>query len=88
MSVERRLKKTSDVLLGQSLIEQGRLLNKQKSQTCLGQVLLAAGGVCTSIGSHLVQYEISVEQLVIQQLETVLKTDLPAILKQRKVLDS
>ena len=87
MSVERRLKKTSDVLLGQSLIEQGRLLNKQKSQTCLGQVLLAVGGVCTSIGSHLVQYEISVEQLVIQQLETVLKTDLPTILKQRKVLD-
>ena len=87
MSVERRLKKTSDVLLGQSLIEQGRLLNKQKSHTCLGQVLLAAGGVCTSIGSHLVQYEISVEQLVIQQLETVLKTDLPAILKQRKMLD-
>ena len=87
LSVERRLKKTSDVLLGQSLIEQGRLLNKQKSQSCLGQVLLAAGGVCTSIGSHLVQYEISVEQLVIQQLETVLKTDLPAILKQRKMLD-
>ena len=86
-SVERRLKKTPDVLLGQSLIEQGRVLNKQQAQTCLGQVLLAAGGVCTSIGSHLVQYEISVEQLVIQQLETVLKTDLPAILKQRKALD-
>lgn len=87
LSVERRLKKTSDVLLGQSLIEQGRLLNKQKPQTCLGQILLATGGVCTSIGSHLVQYEISVEQLVIQQLEAVLKTDLPAIIKQRKMLD-
>ena len=50
-------------------------------------MLLTAGGVCTSIGSHLVQYEISVEQLVLQQLDTVLKTDLPAITKQRKNLD-
>ena len=50
-------------------------------------MLLEAGGVCTSIGYNLVQYEISVEQLVIQQLETVLKTDLPSIVKQRKNLD-
>ena len=43
--------------------------------------------MCTSIGYNLVQYEISVEQLVIQQLETVLKSDLPSISKQRKHLD-
>jgi len=86
-SVERRLKKTSDFLLGQSLSDQGRVLSKQHSSSCLGQVLLEAGGVCTSIGYNLVQYEISVEQLVIQQLESVLKTDLPSIIKQRKNLD-
>jgi len=86
-SVERRLKKTSDFLLGQSLSDQGRALTKQHSSSCLGQVLLEAGGVCTSIGHNLVQYEISVEQLVIHQLETVLKTDLPSIIKQRKHLD-
>ena len=39
------------------------------------------------MGQSLVQYEISVEQLVVQQLETVLKTDLPSIAKQRKHLD-
>lgn len=86
-SVERRLKKTSDFLLGQSLSDQGRILSKQLGSSCLGQVLLEAGGVCTSIGYNLVQYEISVEQLVIQQLESVLKTDLPSISKQRKHLD-
>ena len=43
--------------------------------------------MCTAIGYNLVQYEISVEQLVIQQLEAVLKTDLPSISKQRKHLD-
>ena len=50
-------------------------------------MLLEAGGLSTSIGYNLVQYEISVEQLVIQQLETVLKSDLPSISKQRKHLD-
>jgi len=44
-SVERRLKKTSDFLLGQSLSDQGRALTKQHSSSCLGQVLLEAGGV-------------------------------------------
>ena len=37
-SVERRLKKTSDFLLGQSLSDQGRALTKQHSSSCLGQV--------------------------------------------------
>ena len=37
-SIERRLKKTLDFSLGQSLSEQGRLLGKQSSSSCLGQV--------------------------------------------------
>ena len=37
-SVERRLKKTGDFLLGQCLSEQGRALTKQQSSSCLGQV--------------------------------------------------
>ena len=37
-SVERRLKKTGDFLLGQSLSDQGRVLTKQQSTSCLGQV--------------------------------------------------
>ena len=48
---------------------------------------MESGGVCSAVGQSLVQYEISVEQLVVQQLETVLKTDLPSIAKQRKHLD-
>ena len=51
------------------------------------QVLLEAGGVCTAMGQDLVQYEVSMEQLVVQELETILKTDLPTILKERKQLD-
>eukprot|EP00092_Neocalanus_flemingeri_P030479 GFUD01033086.1.p1 GENE.GFUD01033086.1~~GFUD01033086.1.p1 ORF type:complete len:647 (-),score=306.09 GFUD01033086.1:446-2386(-) len=86
-SIERRLKKTLDFSLGQSLSEQGRLLTKQSSSSCLGQVLQETGGVCTAVGQNLVQYEISVEQLVVQELETVLKTDLPTILKERRQLD-
>jgi len=86
-SIERRLKKTPDFSLGQSLSEQGRHLTKQASQSCLGQALMESGGVCSAVGQSLVQYEISVEQLVVQQLETVLKTDLPSIAKQRKHLD-
>ena len=57
-SIERRLKKTPDFLLGQSLSEQGRTLSKAASSSCLGQVLLEAGGVCTTVGHDLVQYEI------------------------------
>ena len=37
-SIERRLKKTLDFSLGQSLSEQGRLLGKQSSTSCLGKV--------------------------------------------------
>ena len=36
--VERRLKKTADFMLGQSLSDQGRVLTKQQSSSCLGQV--------------------------------------------------
>ena len=36
------------------------------------QVLVEAGGVCTAIGQNLVQYEVSFEQLVLQELETIL----------------
>ena len=85
-SIERRLKKTPDFLLGQSLSDQGRVLSKQSSSSCLGQVLLEAGGVCTTIGHDLVQYEIQVEH-IIQQLDVITKTELPAILKARRGLD-
>ena len=37
------------------------------------QVLVETGGLCTSTGMNLVQYEISVEQLVLTELDTVLK---------------
>ena len=37
-SIERRLKKTLEFSLGQSLSEQGRLLGKQSSTSCLGKV--------------------------------------------------
>ena len=85
-SIERRLKKTPDFLLGQSLSDQGRVLSKQSSSSCLGQVLLEAGGVCTTIGHDLVQYEIQVEH-IIQQLDIITKTELPAIVKARRGLD-
>ena len=49
-------------------------------------MLLEAGGVCTTIGHDLVQYEIQVEH-IIQQLDTITKTELPAIVKQRRGLD-
>ena len=61
-SIERRLKKTPDFLLGQSLSDQGRTLSKASSSSCLGQVLLEAGGVCTTVGHDLVQYEIQAGQ--------------------------
>jgi len=85
-SIERRLKKTPDFLLGQSLSEQGRTLAKSSSTSCLGQVLLEAGGVCTTVGHDLVQYEIQVEH-IIQQLDIITKTELPAIVKARRGLD-
>lgn len=86
-SIERRLKKTQEFMLGQSLSEQGRLLVKQSSSSCLGQVLQEAGGVCSAMGQNLVQYEVSLEQLVVQQLEIVLKTDLPQLVKEKKHLE-
>ena len=85
-SIERRLRKTPDFLLGQSLSEQGRVLSKQSATSCLGQVLLETGGVCTTLGHDLVQYEIQVEH-IIQQLDVITKTELPAILKARRGLD-
>jgi len=86
-AVERRLKKSNDFTLGQCLTEQGRLLTKLSPSSCLGQVLLATGDLCTSTGMNLVQYEISVEQLVLTELDSVLKADLPAITSGRKQLD-
>jgi len=86
-AVERRLKKSNDFTLGQCLTEQGRLLNKLSPSSCLGQVLIETGGLCTSTGMNLVQYEISVEQLVLTELDSVLKSDLPAIASGRKQLD-
>lgn len=86
-SIERRLKKSSDFSLGQTLTEQGRLLTKQHSSSCLGQVLVETGGLCTATGMNLVQYEISVEQLVLQELDLVIKNDLPNIMHERKQLD-
>jgi len=86
-SIERRLKKSTDFSLGQTLTEQGRLLTKGHSSSCLGQVLVETGQLCTSTGMNLVQYEISVEQLVLSELDQVIKTDLPNILQERKQLD-
>jgi len=86
-SIERRIKKTQDFSLGQSLSEQGRLLAKHSTISCLGKVLQEAGGVCTAMGQNLVQYEVSMEQLVVQELESVLKNDLPTIIKERRHLD-
>lgn len=86
-SIERRIKKTLDFSLGQSLSEQGRLLAKHSPTSCLGKVLQEAGGVCTAMGQNLVQYEVSMEQLVVQELDAVLKNDLPTILKERRHLD-
>ena len=39
------------------------------------------------MGQNLVQYEVSLEQLVVQQLEIVLKTDLPQLVKEKKHLE-
>ena len=39
------------------------------------------------MGQNLVQYEVSMEQLVVQELDNILKTDLPTIQKERKQLD-
>ena len=39
-SVDRRLKKTGDFILGQTLSEIGRGLLKQSSSSCLAQVLI------------------------------------------------
>jgi len=86
-AIERRLKKSTDFTLGQCLTEQGRLLTKLSPTSCLGQVLVETGGLCTSTGMNLVQYEISVEQLVLTELDNVLKVDLPAISSGRKQLD-
>lgn len=86
-AIERRLKKSHDFTLGQCLTEQGRLLTKLAPTSCLGQVLVETGGLCTSTGMNLVQYEISVEQLVLTELDTVLKSDLPTISSGRKQLD-
>lgn len=85
--IERRLKKTVDFTLGQTLIDAGRLLTKQNGSSCLGQVLVSAGGLCTAGGSSFVQYELSVEQLVLGELDVILKRDLPVVTLERKQLD-
>ena len=43
--------------------------------------------MCTAMGQNLVQYEVSMEQLLVHELDTILKTDLPTIQKERKQLD-
>lgn len=86
-SIERRLKKTADFNTGQQLVDAGRLLIKQNGASCLGQVLVETGGLCTAVGSSLVQYELSVEQLVLGELDLIIKRDLPVVAAERKILD-
>jgi len=86
-AIDRRLKKTADFILGQSISEVGRTLAKQNSASCLAQVLVEMGGVCSGLAHNQVQYEISVENIVIAKLQEVLTTDLPNILTGRKQLD-
>ena len=58
-SVDKRLKRTADFLLGQSLIEQGRVLSKQQNSTCLGQVTNWGMELGNGMGNIIIIYLLS-----------------------------
>jgi len=86
-AVERRLKKTGDFVLGNIFSEVGRNLHKQNPASCLGNVLTELGDVFPRLANYHVNYEISVEQLIITKLQDILNTDLPKIKSSRGQLD-
>ena len=68
-SVDRRLKKTGDFVLGNIFSEVGRNLHKQNPASCLGNVLIYLGELFPQLANSHVNYEICVEQMIISKLQ-------------------
>eukprot|EP00088_Acartia_fossae_P016842 TRINITY_DN1948_c0_g1_i17.p1 TRINITY_DN1948_c0_g1~~TRINITY_DN1948_c0_g1_i17.p1 ORF type:complete len:878 (+),score=255.73 TRINITY_DN1948_c0_g1_i17:200-2833(+) len=86
-SIDRRLKKTGDFVLGNIFSEVGRNLHKQNPNSCLGNVLTYLGELFPQLANSHVNYEICVEQMIIAKLQDVLNIDLPKIKSSRGQLD-
>lgn len=85
-AVERRLKKTGDFLMGQTLEEVGRSLLKHREVSTFAQLLVEMSGLCNGLACNQVHFEINVENIIIK-LQEILNVDLPNILTSRKQLD-
>ncbi|GFT56724.1 rho GTPase-activating protein 44 [Nephila pilipes] len=82
-SVEKRLKKIPQVLLGTSLLESGNSFSKN---SVLGDTLRECASVQTKLGTELLDYNTEVEKLVLKPISGVLDNEVHNINKLRKQL--
>ncbi|KAF4531535.1 hypothetical protein B566_EDAN019303, partial [Ephemera danica] len=79
---EKRLKKCPEYLLGHAMKE----CAAYDEQSLLKEVLTRCGGVQVTLAHEFVEFDIQVEQCVVNPLQAVLDTDVPAVLKQKRNL--
>ncbi|CAL1291674.1 unnamed protein product [Larinioides sclopetarius] len=82
-SVEKRMRKIPQVLLGTSMLESGSSFSKN---SVLGDTLRECSSVQTKLGSELLDYNNEVEKLVLKPISSVLDNEIHNINKLRKQL--
>ncbi|QQP55793.1 Rho GTPaseactivating protein 17like, partial [Caligus rogercresseyi] len=86
-AIEKRIRKTTDFIVGQTIQENGRLFTRKDETSFLGTLLSDSGHLLNNLAANQIQYEIEVEKLVIQQLNSILETLWPPILKEKRNLE-
>ncbi|GIY53722.1 rho GTPase-activating protein 44 [Caerostris darwini] len=82
-SLEKRMKKIPQVLLGTSMLESGNSFSKN---SILGDALKECSSVQTKLGAELLDYSNEVEKLVLKPISSVLDNEVHNINKLRKQL--
>ncbi|CAB4057137.1 ARHGAP17 [Lepeophtheirus salmonis] len=86
-AIEKRIRKTTDFIVGQTIQENGRLFTRKDETSFLGTLLSESGHLLNNLAANQIQYEIEVEKLVIQQLTSILDNHWPLIMKEKRNLE-
>ena len=81
--IEKRLKKMPETGLALSMIESANLLG---NETLMGTLYQQCGECQSNLASHLLNHDIAVENQVLQPIQDILDTEIPAINKLKKQL--
>ncbi|XP_025415724.1 rho GTPase-activating protein 44-like [Sipha flava] len=79
---EKRLKKMPDYLLAMAMLDNGTI----EEDNILRQVLVECSKVLICLANAGVDYELRIEQTVLNKLQQVLDVDVPNIIKQKRLL--